>query len=74
MEKLKAQEIHKQMRELCNWKLRTLLGFDYVEQITSQILNIENEEDMKNYIRVSSHFRTSFRKVPENQYSHFLFT
>jgi hypothetical protein len=53
MERLKAQEIQKQMRELCNWKLRTLLGFDYVDQITNQILSIENEEDVRNYIRVS---------------------
>jgi hypothetical protein len=56
MERLKAQEIQKQMRELCNWKLRTLLGFDYVDQITNQILSIENEEDIRTYIRVSLKF------------------
>jgi len=50
MDQLKADELLREMRKLCSWKLRTLTNTDYVDDVVNVILSIERDEDVRKYI------------------------
>ena len=52
MEIIKIKELETEMEKLCDWKLRTLLHFNDVSQVTQMVLSFEKDEDMRNYIQV----------------------